>query len=387
MAGSDPSDRARLKNAYVAIQKLQAQLQAAQLRATRLQAAQHTPHEPIAIVGMGCRFPGGDGPEAFWDFLARGGDAVREVPPDRWDLDAWSDPDPNAPGKSYSRVGAFLDGVDRFDAAFFGICPARGGQPRSAAGLLLETAWEAFEDAGLAPDRLEGTATGVFVGLCNSDYGRVLTLERGDDAIDAYLGTGTSPSVAAGRHLLLSSVCAGRASPSTPHARPPLVAIHQACQSLRSGECRTAVAGGVNLLFDPRTHVVHAKARMLSPAGRCRAFDAAADGFVRGEGCGIVVLKRLADALADGDRVLAVIRGSAVNQDGRSSGLTAPNGPSQQDVIRQALAQAGVDPAAVAYVEAHGTGTALGDPIEADALNAVLRQRPGRSERAAGSAR
>jgi acyl transferase domain-containing protein len=364
-----------LQRAVFALQEARAQLEA-------LRQAQR---EPIAILGCGCRFPGGaDSPAAYWRLLAEGVDAVTEVPPERWDVDAWYDPDPEAPGKMYSRWGAFLPDVDRFDAGLFNISPreAAGIDPQQR--LLLEVAWEAFERAGLAPDRLVGSATGVFIGLMNSDYARLADHE---DAVDAHTGTGAAASVAAGR----LSYAFGLRGPSVvidTACSSSLVALHLACQSLRTGECRLALAGGVNLILSPTTTVLECRARMLAADGRCKTFDAAADGFVRGEGCGLVVLKRLSDALADRDPILAVVRGSAVNQDGRSSGLTAPHGPSQEAVIRAALAFAGVAPADVGYVEAHGTGTALGDPIEIGALRAALcEERPADRPLVVGSAK
>ena len=326
--------------------------------------------EPIAIIGMGCRFPGANDPEAFWKLLDGGIDAITEVPRARWDVDAWYDPDPDAAGKMSTRFGGFLEHVDRFDAGFFRIAPREAVSMDPQQRLLLEVSWEALEDAGHAPDQLTGTRTSVFVGVCNSDYYQLVM--KGDPRrLDAYVASGGSHSVAAGR----LSYALGLQGPSVAvdtACSSSLVAVHLACQSLRAGESRMALAGGVNLVITPDVTMLLSRARMMAPDGRCKVFDARADGFVRGEGCGVVVLKRLADAQADGDRVLAVIRGTAVNQDGRSNGLTAPNGPAQEAVIREALAAAGVKPREVGYVEAHGTGTSLGDPIELQALGAVL---------------
>ena len=328
--------------------------------------------EPIAIVGMACRIPGGvETPEAFWRLLRDGVDAIREVPPDRWDVDAYYDPDPDAPGKMYTRHGGFVEHVDEFDARFFGISPREAVSMDPQQRLLLEVSWEALEHAGQPPDRLAGSRTGVFVGLSSADYAQI-QIKGGDPArIDAYFGTGNSPSVAAGR-LSYSLGLQGPAMSVDTACSSSLVAVHLACQSLRNGESRMALAGGVNLILSPDATINFSRARMLAADGRCKTFDADADGYVRGEGAGMVVLKRLRDAIADGDRVLAVIRGSAVNQDGRSSGLTVPNGPAQQALIREALAAAGVEPQHVSYVEAHGTGTSLGDPIEIQALAAAL---------------
>ncbi|HLU25287.1 MAG TPA: beta-ketoacyl synthase N-terminal-like domain-containing protein, partial [Longimicrobiales bacterium] len=351
-----------LKRALVAIEKLQA----------RLDAVERAKREPIAIVGMSCRFPGGaNSPEAFWALLREGRDVVREVPPDRWDIDAYYDPDPDAPGKMASRWGAFLDDVAHFDAGLFGITPreCEGLDPQQR--LLLELAWEAFEDAGIAPDGLSGSRTGVFVGIANTDY-KQLALANGHlDWLGAYYGSGTAPSMGSGRLSYFFGLQGPSISVDTA-CSSSLVAVHLAVKALRAGECRMALAGGVNLMLAPETTIALSKYRMLAPDGRCKTFDAGANGFVRGEGGALVVLKRLSDAVADGDRILAVIRGSAVNQDGPSSGLTAPNGPSQEAVIREALADGGVEPHEVAYVEAHGTGTSLGDPIEVQALGAVL---------------
>ncbi|HTG49115.1 MAG TPA: type I polyketide synthase, partial [Gemmatimonadales bacterium] len=351
-----------LKRALVAIEKLQA-------RVEELEGARR---EPIAIVGLSCRFPGGaDSPEAFWRLLQEGVDAVAEIPPDRWDADAYYDPDPDAAGKMATRWGAFLPRVDTFDPRLFGITPreAAGMDPQQR--LLLELSWEALERAGIAPDRLAGTPTGVFVGIVNDDY-RLMALERGVlDELGAYFASGTAHSVAAGRIAYVLGF-QGPAIAVDTACSSSLVAVHLAVQSLRAGECRMALAGGANVVLSPEMTIALSKYRMMAADGRCKAFDARADGFVRGEGGAVLVLKRLSDAQAAGDRILAVIRGSAVNQDGPSSGLTAPNGPAQEAVLRAALADGGVAPDAVGYVEAHGTGTSLGDPIEVQALDAVL---------------
>ena len=338
----------------------------------RLDARDRAQDEPIAIVGMGCRFPGGaTSPDAFWRLLHDGVDAITEVPRDRWDIDAYYDPDPDAVGKMTSRYGGFVGGIQEFDAPFFGMSPREAAALDPQQRLLLEVSWEALEHGGYAPDRLQGSRTGVFVGISSSDYGQQ-QIKLGDARhFNAYFGTGTAPSVAAGR-LSYSLGLEGPSLSVDTACSSSLVAVHLACQSLRNGESDLALAGGVSLLLAPEINVALSRARMLSPGGRCRTFDASADGYVRSEGCGLIVLKRLSSAVADGDRVLAVIRGSAVNQDGRSGGLTVPNGPSQQELIRDALRRAQVQPADVSYVEAHGTGTSLGDPIEAHALGAVF---------------
>jgi iturin family lipopeptide synthetase A len=345
-------------------------LRALESTESRLRALQAEKSEPIAVLGMGCRLPGdADTPDEFWQLLAAGRDAISEVPGDRWDA-SWYDPDPDTPGKMYTRWGGFLRQVDGFDARFFSISNREAVSIDPQQRLLLEVSWEALEHAGLVPQQLAGSRTGVFLGLCSNDYAQLLAL-RPRTRIDAYLATGNSHSVAAGRISFLLGFT-GPALAVDTACSSSLVAIHTACQNLRHRECDLALAGGVNLILTPNLTVNFCKARMLSPEGRCKTFDASADGFSRGEGCGMVVLKRFSDALRDGDRILALIRGSAVNQDGRTSGLTVPNGPSQQAVIRQALESAGVEPADISYVEAHGTGTRLGDPIEIGALGAVF---------------
>ncbi|MEM7307341.1 MAG: SDR family NAD(P)-dependent oxidoreductase [Planctomycetota bacterium] len=323
--------------------------------------------EPVAVVGIGCRFPGADGPEEFLELLREGRDAVRELPDGRWDRERYHDPDPDAPGKTYVTRGGYLDDVASFDAARFGIAPAEALRMDPQQRLLLEVSWHALEHAAIAPESLYGGSAGVFFGISSGDYSSVLRRTTLPEEIDGYVATGNSFSVAAGR----VSYVLGLTGPSfavDTACSSSLVSIHLALQSLRLRECDVALAGGVNLLLEPESTVNFAKARMLAPDGRIKAYDARADGFVRGEGCGVVVLKRLSDAIADGDDVWAVLRGSAVNQDGASSGLTAPNGTSQRAVLRAALEGSGVEPRQVGLIEGHGTGTALGDPIELGAL-------------------
>jgi acyl transferase domain-containing protein len=338
----------------------------------RLDALEARAREPIAIIGMACRFPGGaNDPDAFWRLLFEGRDAVGRVPADRWDADALYDPDPDALGKITTREGAFLDGIELFDAEFFGIAPreARAMDPQHR--LLLEVAWEALEHAGYRPDAVAGMA-GVFIGIASNNYAQLVT-EVGE--IDAYGGLGAALSAAPGR-IAYTLGLNGPAVALDAACASSLAAVHLACQALRGGECDVALAGGVNAILTPFGHQFLARAKVLSPDGRCKSFSAAADGIGRGEGCGIVVLKRLADARRDGDPVLAAVLGSAVEQDGRSSGLTVPNGIAQARLIREALRRAGLPPAAVDVIEAHGTGTPLGDPIEAEALGEVFA--PGR---------
>lgn len=338
----------------------------------RLDASERARTEPIAVVGLACRFPGGaNSAEAFWQLLCDGVDAISEVPADRWDTGSLYDPDPTAPGRVASRWGGFLDQVDRFDAAFFGISPREADQMDPQQRIMLEVAWEALEHAGQTAEKLAGSATGVFVGVHSHSNDYTWLQFTDPEQIDTYTGTGTSHSVIAGRISYLLDLRGPSIALDTA-CSSSLVAVHMAAQSLRAGECQTALVGGVNLALGPHFTMATTKMQMMAADGRCKTFDAAADGFVRGEGCGAVVLKRLCDARRDGDPILAVIRGSAVNQDGRTNGLTAPSGLSQQAIIQQALRNAKVDPAAVSAVEAHGTGTALGDPIEIEALTEVF---------------
>jgi acyl transferase domain-containing protein/NADPH:quinone reductase-like Zn-dependent oxidoreductase/NAD(P)-dependent dehydrogenase (short-subunit alcohol dehydrogenase family)/acyl carrier protein len=330
--------------------------------------------ESIAIIGFGCRFPKAKNPEAFWQLLRDGVNAITEIPPDRWDVDAFYDPDPATPGKMNSRWGGFLSDVDHFDPYFFGIAPREAAYMDVQQRLLLEVAWEALENASQSPARLDGSQTGVFIGISGIDYlGLMLSTEGHIRLVDAYSGTGISHSIVANRLSYLLNLRGPSLAIDTA-CSSSLVAVHLACESLQRGETNLALAGGVNLILSPEPSISFSLARMLSPDGLCKAFDASANGYVRGEGCGMVILKRLSDALRDKDYIVAVVRGSAVNQDGRSNGLTAPNGPSQQAVIHQALKNAGVAPAQISFVEAHGTGTPLGDPIEFQALQAVLKQ-------------
>ncbi|MGQ3195996.1 MAG: SDR family NAD(P)-dependent oxidoreductase [Hydrogenophaga sp.] len=361
-APQEPAALSPLKRAFLALEDAQ----------SRLAAMERAAREPIAVIGLGCRVPGGgNDADSFWRLMRDGVDAIGPTPADRWDMDALYDADPEVPGRIATRQGGFLGPVDQFDAGFFGIAPreAQGMDPQQR--LLLEVSWEALENAGQAPDRLEGSRTGVYVGVTASDYAYMQLMSGDRSLLDAHFTSGMAHSIVSGRLSYLLGLQGPSLTLDTA-CSSSLVAVHLACQALRSGECRMALAGGVNLILSPDLYIALSHSRMLAPDGRCKTFDASADGFARGEGCGMVVLKRLSDAQADGDRVLAVIRGSAVNQDGPSSGLTAPNGPAQEAVIREALARAGVAPHEVGLVEAHGTGTQLGDPLEVQALGAVF---------------
>nr|AGZ05273.1 McyD [Nostoc sp. 152] len=329
--------------------------------------------DPIVIVGMACRFPGGaDDLKSFWQLLEQGKDAVREIPGDRWDMKAWYHPDPNTPGKIYSPYGAFLEKIDQFDAEFFGILPREAVAIDPQQRLLLETTWQALESAGQNPQQLRNSQTGVFVGAMTQDYAQ---LSYAPEAINAYTGSGTSVSVAAGR---LSYVL-GLQGPSMTvdtACSSSLVAVHLACNALRNGECDIAIAGGVNVILTPVISLIESRAQMLAPDGRCKTFDASANGMVRGEGCGIIVLKRLSQAVKNGDRILARVYSTAVNHDGPSSGLTVPNGDAQEKLLHQALNTAKLKPEQIDFIEAHGTGTAIGDPIELESMAAVFGNRP-----------
>ena len=332
----------------------------------------------IAVIGLGCRLPGGvNSPESLWKLLCEGRSAIGQVPPDRWEAFDDGSPEVAAALARTTKWGAFLTDLDAFDAEYFDISPREAAAMDPQQRLLLEVACEALEDAGIPAQAVRGTQTGVFAGACVSEYGYAAS--RDLEQIDVWTGTGGALSIIANRlsyflDLRGPSVAVDTACSSS------LVAIHQACQSLRAGESTLAVAAGVNLLLSPVITRSFDQAGAMSQTGRCHSFDAGADGFVRGEGCGVVVLKRLADAQRDGDRVLAVVRGSAVNQDGRSNGLMAPNPAAQMAVLRAACANAGIQPREIDYVEAHGTGTLLGDPIEARALGTVYRR--GRSDAA-----
>jgi len=353
------------------MQRLKDALLALELERGNNQLLRASVHESIAIIGMSCRFPGGaSSPEKFWTLLDEGIDAMQEIPASRWDVDAYFDANPDEPGKMYTRIGAFIDDVDMFDAKFFGISPREAEYMDPQQRLLLEVVWEAIENAGIKPRSLSGSNGGVFIGLMNGDYASLISSAEDIQGINAYIGSGNAFSAAVGR----ISYTFGLRGPSIPFdtaCSSSLVAIDSACQSLRRGNCSMALAGGVNLMLSPSSYIIECKANMLSPDGHCKTFDESANGYARGEGCGVIVLKRLSDALESKDNILAVIKATGVNQDGASSGLTVPNGDAQQELIERVMAQAKVKPNDVDYIEAHGTGTSLGDPIEVNAIRAT----------------
>ncbi len=349
----------------------------ARARVSETKAAPLSPgpevHEPIAIVGLSCRFPGGVTPETFWELLDSGRDAVGPIPTERWDVARFHGS--AGPGRSRAARGAFLDDVAGFDAGFFHLSGREADALDPQQRLLLEVAWEALERSGLSPDSLKGTRTGVFVGITSHDYADRQIARGRAELVDAYFGSGNTACFAAGRLSYLLGL-EGPSLAIDTACSASLVALHQACRSLRSGESERALVGGVHLMLSPGGFLYNDITGALSPDGQSKTFDAAADGFGRGEGCAVLVLRRLSDALAAGERIHAVIRGSAINQDGASGGLTVPNGKAQEAVIRAALADAGLSPDEIDYLEAHGTGTVLGDPIELKALGAVFAGRP-----------
>ncbi|MDT5164361.1 MAG: phthiocerol/phenolphthiocerol synthesis type-I polyketide synthase, partial [Mycobacterium sp.] len=353
----------------------------------RLEIAEKGDTEPIAVVGIGCRLPGGaHTPDQFWQMLQDGQSGIVGVPPERWDADAFYADDHSIPGTIVSKQGGFLTSwrPDQFDAEFFGISPREAAAMDPQQRLLLEVTWEALENAGITAPKIRGTQTSVFVGMTTYDYTLTLAGRLPAEEVDPHVPFGNAANFAAGR-LSYFLGAHGPAVVLDTACSSSLVTVHLACQSLRRRESDQALVAGVNLMLSPENSVATSRWGMLAPDGRCKTFDAGADGYVRSEGCGVVVLKRLRDAVRDGDSVLAVVRGSAVNQDGPSSGQTVPSGPAQQAVVRSALAAARLDASDIDYIEAHGTGTALGDPIELGALHQVFGERNGSAPLVLGS--
>ncbi len=324
--------------------------------------------EPIAIIGMACRFPGkATSIENFWDVLKNGENTITEVPIDRWNLEEYYHVNPDAPGKTYTRYGSFLKSIDQFDPLFFGISPREALSMDPQQRILLEVSWQALNNAKQNQKALKGSQTGVFIGVSSNEYGKFFLEKDNLKNIDAYFITGNALNATAGRISYLLGL-QGPSMAIDTACSSSLVAIHNACQSLRIGESNMAIVGGLNLMLGPESTIAMAKTKLLSPSGKCKTFDESADGIVRGEGCGVLILKRLSDAIRDNDPILAHIKGSAVNQDGASSGFTVPSGSSQKKLITQALKNAKLSPNDIDYIEAHGTGTALGDPIEVNAM-------------------
>ena len=357
--GNETDGLSPVKQALVEIRRLRSELE--ECRRGR--------NETVSILGMAVRLPGGvSSPERYWQALAAGENLISTVPSERWEAHAYWSNDPDQSGKMYDVHGGFIDDIDAFDPEFFGINAREAESMDPQQRLLLELTWEALERSGIDPRTLMNTQTGIYIGMGNSDYGRRLTSDV--RRIDGYTGLGAASSIAAGRIAYFLGTH-GPGIVTDTACSSSLVAVHQAVQGLRSGEIDLAIVGGSNLILSPEMNIGFSRARMLSRDGRCRTFDAAADGYVRAEGCCVIVLKRKSDAERDGDHVLANIHGSAVNQDGRSAGITAPNGPAQEMVMRASLADAQLSPEAVSYIEAHGTGTPLGDPMEVNAIGAV----------------
>lgn len=325
----------------------------------------------IAIIGLGCRFPQAENPQAFWELLRNGKNAITEVPKNRWDVDAFYAPEPRTPGKTNERWGGFLEQIDRFDPGFFGITLQQAIEMDPQQRLVLEVAWEALENAGIVPGKLAGSQTGVFLGMASIDYYKILyqDLQR----ITAWSLTGASLSIAANRLSYLLDL-QGPSMAIDTGCSASLVALHSACQSLHALESDLCLVGGVNAICCPDGDICYSQAGLSAPDGRCKTFDAEANGYVRGEGCGIVVLKRLSEAMQDGDRIEAIIRGSAIAHNGLTNGLSSPSIASQKTLLQRALKNAGVTPAEIGYVETHGTGTRLGDTMEVRALKAVLME-------------
>ncbi len=355
-----------LKQALIAVEEMQRKLR-------KINAEKN---EPIAVIGLSGRFPKARNIKEYWDLLVNKQDGISEVPKERWEIEKYYDSNPGTPGKMITRYGGFINDFDKFDAQFFGISPREALKMDPQQRLLLQTTWEALEDAGINPEEISGTKAGVFIGISTNDYSIVQNdYANGDlSIIDAYQGSGNASSIAANRLSYFFNLQGPSISVDTA-CSSSLVSTHLACQSLRNKEANLAIAGGVGLLLSPHASITFSQAQMLAPGGRCRTFDASAEGYVRGEGVGIVILKRLSDAIKSNDNILALIKSSAVNQDGKTNGLTAPNSLSQVNVINEAIKKAKIKPEDIGYIETHGTGTILGDPIEVQALGMVMKNR------------
>ena len=375
LAKLSPEQRTRLQERLIsrAASKLRAAARTGAAASNALPPRPTEPGAPIAIVGMACRFGGAPNLEAYWRLIRDGLEGVVEVPPDRWRVDDYYNAE-GGPGKTVTRRGAFVANIDQFEPTFFGVTPREASRMDPQQRMLLEVAWEAMENAGCPADQLAGTATGVYVGVGGTDY-KTVPIHTAEyfQLIDAHVGTGNALSIASNRVSYALDLRGPSMSVDTACSSSSL-AIHLAVESLRRGECTAALAGGVNAIITPETTIAFSQAHMLSPEGRCRSYDAGAGGYVRGEGCALVLLKRLDDAQRDGDQVLGVILGTAVNQDGRTPGISAPSVTQQEACLLSALADAGLTPDDVDYIEGHGTGTPLGDPIELQALAHVFRQ-------------
>ena len=333
-------------------------------------SAKKITREPLAIVGIGCRFPGGvKHPESFWQLLSEGRSGIIEVPEDRWDKDKFYHPDDSIPRKMHTKWGGFIDNLDQFDAQFWGISRREARRMDPQQRWVLECAWEAIEDAGYAPSQLGGTATGVYVGVASHDYANVQ--RSNEDEVDVHTNLGSTLSIVANRISYLLDLKGPSLSVDTA-CSSSLVAINLGCKAIWAGEIDYALVGGVNALIEPDTSIGFSKAMMLSPTGQCFAFDERANGYVRGEGAGVMMILPLSKALEHGDRIYATVRSCVINQDGKTSSITVPGQASQSEMLVQAYQEAGFDPGQVTYMEAHGTGTPVGDPIEANALGAVL---------------
>jgi acyl transferase domain-containing protein len=342
----------------------------------KLEDIQKRKNEPLAVVGMSCRLPGGvNSPEEFWQLLVDKKDAITDIPQDRWNLEDYFDPDPAEPGKIYVKQGGFVDGAYQFDPDLFGLSKRESISMDPQQRLLLQLSWEALERAGIAPRKAESrNNTGLFIGMATNDYARFHMHSANTCDIDVYSFTGCAPSIASGRISQLLDLGGPTLTVDTA-CSSSIVALHLARQSILNDECEIALVGGVNLMLTPENTVYFCKTSALSPDSRCHTFDEKANGYVRSEGAGVIVLKRLSQAIADKDNILAVLLGSAINHDGEGIGLTAPNGESQQRLVEKALKTAGVNSDEISYIEAHGTGTPLGDPIELQALGKVFSSR------------